>query len=216
MPAVLETPATLEGVPANEAMWKELLCFLYAYARRLIQASHIASWQGQKADLVEDIVQETVLRILERARRTGCKTLPPIHSLKGFTTIVARHYCIDLQRHDSRLRRIAPHTAEPAEQTNLFALVTERLSQEELFARLAQHVAHFPCKQRKALLIDLAKYMHFAEASALQKAFLAQGIDLRTYQRALPADPLERTRHIALVSVAYKRIARCMRNEDGD
>jgi RNA polymerase sigma factor (sigma-70 family) len=208
--------AILEGIPDNEAMWQELLYFLYAYARRLIHATHVESWQGQKADLVEDIVQETVLRILERTRHTGCRALPPIHSLKGFTTIVARHYCIDLQRHDSRLRRITQHTAEPAEQTNLFALVTERLSQEELFTRLVHHVAHFPRKQREALLIDLAKHLHFAEASALQKAFLAQGIDLRTYQRPLPDDPLERTRHIALVSVAYKRVARCMRNEDRD
>lgn len=218
MLAVSETSAILKGAPGDEETWKELLCSLYTYARRLVRSASVESWQGQKEDLVEDIVQETVLRLLERVRRTGSGELPPIRSLKGFAIVVTRHYCIDLQRHDFRLRRATPNAGsgcgfEPVEQTNLFALVTERLSQEELFGHLAHCITHFPSKQREALLVDLAKRTHFEESSPLQTAFLAQGIDLQLYQRPLPTDPLERTRHTALLSLAYKRVARCMRAE---
>jgi len=67
-------------------------------------------------------------------------------------------------------------------------------------------------KQRKALLIDLANRMAFdTELTPLQKAFRAEGMDLRTYQCPPPTNPAERARHIALASLAYKRIASCMR-----
>jgi DNA-directed RNA polymerase specialized sigma24 family protein len=200
----------------DEDMVQELLCSLRLHARHLVGVARIESWQGQKEDLVEDIVQETVLRILERIQRATAGTLPPINSLKGFMKTVAYHYCIDLQRHDARLRRITPESAgneyafEPGEQTDLLALVTEHLSQEELFGYLAHHIAHFPRKQREALLIDLAKYTHSEEPSPLQQALLAQGIDLQIYQRPLPADPDARTRHSSLLSIAYKRVARCI------
>lgn len=218
MLAVADTPLAPGGAVDDEAMWNDLLCFLRPYARRLVHDAHIASWQGQQADLAEDIVQETMLRILERVRRIEAGALPPINSLKAFTVIVARHYCIDLQRRDSRLRRGAGSdcACESEEQKDLLALVTEHLSQEELFVRLAHCVARFPRKQREALLVDLAQLIHNEETSALQQALLAAGIDLRIYQRPLPDDPVERTRHVSLLSIAYKRIARCMRDEAED
>lgn len=216
MLAAADTPLASDGTADDEAMWNDLLCFLRPYARRLVYNADVESWQGQQADLAEDIVQETMLRILERTRRIEAGALPPINSLKAFSVIVARHYCIDLQKRDSRLRRNAGGVFEPGEYTDLFVLVTERLSQEEFFVRLAHNVARFPRKQRAALLVDLAQLIHCEETSVLQQAFLAAGIDLRLYQRSLPDDPVERTRHVALVSVAYKRVARCMHDEAED
>jgi RNA polymerase sigma factor (sigma-70 family) len=221
MLAISELPAAERTLLCKEEMWEELRRFLRPYAWRLVRAADVESWRGQRADLVEDIVQETVRRIVERARRAEAGELPPIASLKGFATITARHYCVDLQRRDSRLRREVSTSATHAEygsaaleQMSPPDLAIERLSQEELFARLARCIARFPAKQRKALLTDLANCMQFEEEpSALQKAFLAQGIDLRTYQQSLPDDPVARARYAALVYVAYKRVARCMRDE---
>jgi RNA polymerase sigma factor (sigma-70 family) len=213
--AVSELPAAPTCILDDEDMWHELLCSLRSYAWHLVRTASIESWQGQKADLVEDIVQETVLRLLEYVRRVTTGAAPPLRSLKGFTKTVARHYCIDLQRHDARLCQRAPESIcalESDDHTDLLALVSERLSHEALFAHLAQQIAHFPRKQREALLLDLAKHTHFQEPSSLQQALLAQGIDLQVYQRPLPADPGARVRHSSLLSLAYKRVARCMRD----
>ena len=217
MPAVSEISPAAGGILSDEKKWEELLRFLRSYAWRLVRAADVEIWQGQKWDLVEDIVQETVRRLIERARRADAGELPPINSLKGFTTIIARHYCIDLQRQDLRIQREASDTARPErdcaaeEQASPLDLAIERLSQEELFAHLAHCVACFPRKQREALLTDLANRMCFeAEPSALQKAFLREGIDLQILQRPLPDDAAERARHAALVNVAYRRVARCM------
>lgn len=212
MLAISSSSTAAEGALWDEDKCRELLSFLRSYAWRLVRAADVESWRGQRADLVEDIVQETAHRLIERARRVATGELPPIESLKGFARIIARHYCVDLQRQDSRLRREISSAA--LEHMSPPDLAIERLSQEELFARLARCIACFPAKQRKALLTDLANCMQFEEEpSALQKAFLAQDIDLRTYQRPLPDEPAARARHAALVYVAYKRVARCMRDE---
>lgn len=220
MPAASEIAIDIEDALRDEERCKELLSFLRLYAWRLVCAADIEIWRGQRRDVVEDIVQETVWRTIERARRAHAGELPPIDSLKGFMTIIARHYCIDLQRRDSHLRREVPGAAcaeydfAAGERTNLLDLAIERLSQEELFARLARCVARFPRKQRDALLTNLANRMLFdEEPSTLQSTFLAEGINLRTYQRPLPDDPAERARHASLVNIAYKRVARCMHEE---
>ena len=212
MLAISELPVAAEGTLCEEEMWEELRHFLRSYAWRLVRAADVESWRGQRADVVEDIVQETVRRIIERVRRTEAGELPPIASLKGFATITARHYCVDLQRRESRWRREI--SSVTSEQMSPSDLAIERLSQEELFARLARCVARFPAKLRQAILTDLANCMQFEEeASALQRAFLAQGIDLRAYRRPRPDDPVARARHAALVHLAYKRVARCMHDE---
>ncbi len=223
MSAVSVMPVADRESLCDEATWEELLHFLRSYAWRLVRAAEVESWRGQRGDLVEDIVQETASRVIERARRAEAGKLPPIESLKGFMTIIARHYCIDLQRRDFRLRRetpgaaLAEYSCAAVEQISPLDLAIERLAQDELFARLAHCVSSFPAKQRKALLIDLANYTPFEEEpSPLQKAFLVEGIDLRLYHHPLPDDPVERARHAALVSVAYKRVARCMREEVED
>jgi len=219
MPEVLETHAAPAYPLDDEDLWRELLRFLYSYVRHLVYTASIASWQGQQADLVEDIVQETALRLLVYARRVAAGTALPLRSLKGFTAIVARHYCIDLQRHDSRLRRRTPEggesicALEPDEQTDLLTVACEHLFHAELFTCLAQQIARFPRKQRQALLHDLAQYIHVAEPSLLQQALLAEGIDLQAYQCQLPVDPGLRARHSSLLSIAYKRVARCMHPE---
>lgn len=45
------------------------------------------------------------------------------------------------------------------------------------------------------------------EPTALQQAFLEQGIRLADYRRPLPASPAERAKHLSLLDLAYKRLA---------
>jgi hypothetical protein len=93
-------------------------------------------------------------------------------------------------------------------QLSPFEIAAEQVYQEELFTQLAHEIAHFPAKQRTALLIDLANRIHFdTELTPLRKVFLAEGIDLQLYQRPLPNDPIERAKQAALTSLAYKRVA---------
>ena len=73
---------------------------------------------------------------------------------------------------------------------------------------LAREIVKFPCKQRKALLVDLANRMSFeTKPTVLQKAFLNVGIQLEEYRQPLPESVKERSRDAALLHYAYKRIA---------
>lgn len=93
----------------------------------------------------------------------------------------------------------------PAKQVDLAEAGVENVYLEMLFRLVAREVVTFSDKQRRAILMDLASRMHFdRHPTPLQQAFLDAGIDLREYQQALPLSPLERSRHTALVSCAYK------------
>lgn len=198
----------------SDSTWKKLYPLLESLARYFVYSSHVSSWQGQENDIVEDVVQETVRRMIEYARKSERGEAPPIHSLKSMMRVVAQNYCKDMKRHDRRLLRIQPQDASPQlhaslrNQVSLVEMGTENVYQESLFKLVACEIAGFPVKQRTALLIDLANRMQFGtQPTALQKAFLDVGIDLQQYRRPLPADPQERSRHVSLVTCAYKRIA---------
>jgi len=202
---------------SSEKIWVECIGLLRSYARRFVYSAKVPCWHYQEQDIVEDIVQETIRRFIERCQRAECGKLPPIRSPKHVIVRIARNYCIDIWRRDCRLHHISDHewllefSCAANEQTDLLGVASENVYREELFTLLAYEVAQFPAKQRRALLIDLANRMDFdTELTPLQKAFEAEGMDLRMYQCPLPTNPAERARHIALTSLAYKRIANCM------
>ncbi len=198
----------------SDSTWKKLYPLLESLARYFVYSSHVSSWQGQENDIVEDVVQETVRRMIEYARKAERGEALPIHSLKSMMRVVAQNYCKDMKRHDRRLLRIQPQDASPQlhasirNQVSLVELGTENVYQEALFRLVACEIVNFPEKQRTAVLIDLANRMHFAtQPTPLQAAFLEVGIDLRDYQRSLSSDPKEGSRHLSLLTHAYKRIA---------
>jgi DNA-directed RNA polymerase specialized sigma24 family protein len=200
---------TVKDALSTEEIWIDHIGFLKSHVRHLVYSANITFWRGQE----EEIIQETACRVIQRAQQARLGKLPPIHSPKGLMKVIAHHYCIDRQRQDSRLKRMFSDSnldeTSPAEnsQMSLCDLATEQLYLEELFTHLAYEIARFPAKRRKALLIDLANRMRFdEEATPLQKALLAEGIDLRTYQQPLPSTSAARKRHSALVSLAYKHI----------
>jgi DNA-directed RNA polymerase specialized sigma24 family protein len=199
---------------SSDSTWSKLYPSLVSLAKYFVYSMRVPSWQGQEDDIVADIVQETWRRVIDRSRKAERGEAPPIHSLKSMMSAIAQNYCKDLRRHDRRLLRIQPQDApqqalfHSCNQQNLVESGTENVYQEALFKLVASEIASFPEKQRIAVLIDLANRMCFeTQSTPLQMAFIEVGIDLRDYQRPLPTDPKERSRHISLVTYAYKRIA---------
>jgi DNA-directed RNA polymerase specialized sigma24 family protein len=201
----------------SETTWSTLYPNLRSLASYLVRTSPLPYWRGQEEDLAEDIVQETVRRVIERAQKAERGEASPIQSLKQMTTTVAYNYYRDLKRHDYRLSRMdttdasmySPHShpADGCSSEDLLDAVADKVDQEKLFDQLAEEIGRFPPKQKRALLTDLANRMCFdGELTSLQKSFLRVGIELRHYRRELPNDHKERCRHISLVSQAYKRI----------
>jgi DNA-directed RNA polymerase specialized sigma24 family protein len=193
--------------------WKKLYALLESLARYFVYSSNIPSWRGQEKDVIEDIVQETARRIIERSQKAARGEMPPIQSLRNMLYTVVRNYCTDLCRRDRRLMRIQPQNAafqaflKLTNQVDPSEASVENVYLEMLFRLVACEVVSFPAKQRRAILIDIASQMHFdGQPTPLQEAFLSAGIDLREYQQLLPSSPLEKSRHTALVSYAYKRV----------
>jgi len=198
----------------SEASWSNLYASLRTLARYLAYSFSVPSWRGQEEDVIEDIVQETARRIIERARKAERGEADPIHSLRHMMVVIAQNYCTDLWRSDHKLSHMPPQDYEPEsivgvdEQADTLDAVTESVYQELLFVRVAHEIASFPDKQRKAILIDLANRMCFDTCpTPLQKAFLWEGIQLQQYQQPLPADHQERGRHVSILSYAYRRVA---------
>jgi DNA-directed RNA polymerase specialized sigma24 family protein len=196
----------------SDALWINLYSSLRPLVKSLVYSSGISSWRGQEEDIVEDIIQETIVRVLKVIRRAENGECSQIASPKALSIVIARHYYEDLRRRDKRLLR--NHTNEhwlevnddrqgpvdPSEQAlnNVFL--------EWLYVKFSIEAVKFSQKQRIALLIDLANRMDFGLVpTPLQKAFLEVGIQFQDYQKPLPKDPVERSRIAANTSLAYKR-----------
>ncbi len=199
---------------SNEATWSNLYPVLRSRARFLVYSFALPCWKGQEEDIIEDIVQETARRLLERSRKAERGEAPPIHSLQQMMTAIAQNYCTDLKRRDHRLWRMTPPDfsvevhADSDDHVQPLESGTEHVYQEKLFMLAAHEIANFPDKQRTALLIDLANRMCFdTRPTPLQKAFLEVGIQLQQYRQPPLTSPRERTRHLSLLSYAYKRVA---------
>jgi len=218
MPTVLQTNASHTYDLQSEKTWVDLISVLRPYVRHFVYSAKVSCWRGQEEDIIDDIMQETTYRILERSQKAERGEALPIYSLEHMLVMIARNYFIDRVRQARRLQRVFSEgyflegSSTISDQISPFETAIEYVHQEELFTRLAHQIAHFPKKQRRALLIDLANRMHFGtQLTSLQKAFLVEGIDLQEYQRPLPNDTTERARQAALASLAYKRVALLMR-----
>lgn len=199
---------------SSEDIWNRLYSSLRPLARRLVYSFRISLWRGQEEDIVEDIVQETVWRLVERTRKAERGEAAPIYSLKYMMTVIAQNYCKDLRRRDRKLFHL-PEQDDPSEacpdiqkQMPELDAVVERVYQEWVLTVVARKIASFPPKQREAILIDLAHHTSFdGHPTPLQKAFLAVGIQLEHYRVPLPSDQQERGRYLSLRTLAYKRVA---------
>jgi DNA-directed RNA polymerase specialized sigma24 family protein len=190
--------------------WAELYQTLRPFIQRL-----------RADDCAEDVLQETMYRMVEYACKAESGEVKPIRSLQGLALTAARNYQYDLWR---RKRRAAYLTASNyssvvralGEDTlDAMEVAVENVYREQLFKLLAQEIACFPPKQKQALFIDLANRMSFGpRPTPLQEAFLEVGVDLQQYQRPLPDDPVEYRRYTAILNCAYRRIIRLPRIQE--
>src|SRR5437588_2435669 len=90
----------------SEVTWGDLYTTLPPLARYLVYSFPVPSWRGQEEDVIEDIVQETVRRLIERAGKAARGEAEPIHSLKQMMMVIAQNYCKDLRRSERRLYRM--------------------------------------------------------------------------------------------------------------
>lgn len=203
----------------SDAFWNSLYSSLRPKVKSLVYSSGISSWRGQEEDLVDDIIQETIVRVLKVFRRAENGEYSQIVSPKALSFVVARHYYEDLRRRDKRLLRnttndhLLENIGAGQSHVDPSELAVNNLFLEWLYVKFSLEVVKFSQKQRIALLIDLANRMDFSVApTTLQKAFLEVGIQLQDYQKPLPEDPVERTRIAANTSLAYKRTQRWSRD----
>ncbi|HEY1348845.1 MAG TPA: hypothetical protein VGF67_04390 [Ktedonobacteraceae bacterium] len=199
----------LQQQTTSKINWSESYPQLHRQTRRLVAHMKIANWQGQEEDIAWDIVQESMRKVFEYMRKAERNAEQPVQSLAGLLRTTAQNSTLDLRRREKRLFRdttaleygFADHEASFSE------VATENVYHERLFGILAHAIAHFPRKQRQALLTDLAERMAFGEQpTTLQAAFQAEGIYLEEYRRCRPLSTLERNRNAALLYQAYRRL----------
>jgi DNA-directed RNA polymerase specialized sigma24 family protein len=213
-------PSFEELVLGEEHTWQKLYTVLRPPATLYVHMYAIPSWKGQVCDLVDDVVQETVIRMYGQTQKFATEEHTSIRSLEAFCHTIARNYCRDLWRKERRLSHFPEDNYTSDALTSAFVDedqfedVLDKLATMAIILVVARIIAAFPEKQRTALLIDQARYTDFrGEPSTLQQALAQVGIRLQDYQHALPATQAERLRHNSLVSIAYKRLREVFHTE---
>jgi DNA-directed RNA polymerase specialized sigma24 family protein len=214
----METPDATSSWHAYDAIgveeWDHLYLRLYPLVRRWVSATHVPGWRGQESSVVEDIVQNTMIRVLHYMQRAEHQEVGPITSIQRLADVIAHLCYTDMWRHDRRVLPIDQESYESAAEPDistfddLLDVAINNIHQELLFAQIARWIVSFPEKQRTAFLIDLANRMHFDRFSLtpLQQAFANVGIPLQEYQQPVPQEAKARAQHAANLSLAYKRL----------
>jgi DNA-directed RNA polymerase specialized sigma24 family protein len=194
----------------EDTNWQEIYIMLRPIAKHIVYGYRASAWRGQEGDVVDDITQETVRKLFEYEQRVKRGESVPIHSLLPMMRVIAYNYGKDVLRHDKRVVRIDDDAMAFYfhDEIDIEEYATENTYNEMLFSNLACEIANFPCKQKQALLIDLATHMSFEQQpTPLQKAFLKVGIQLQAYQEMMPTTSAEYNRYTSLLAHAYRRIA---------
>ena len=213
-----QTPDAVTG-ELTDTLWITLYLLLLPLAKRWVFASNTFSWMGQENDVAWDIVLVTIQRTYEYTLKAQRENIP-IASLQRLSITIAKNYFQDLRRKDSRLQpfnRDGYSQVEYAihDEMNIAEAVLDKVYEEWLFQEIAKEIANYPIKLRTAMLINIARRMEFdLQPTPLQAAFLDVGIQLRDYKDLLPEDPIMRSRHSALVSLGYKKLAMLFRTRE--
>jgi len=209
-----EKPCSYE---ATDELIERLRLLLYPCLRSWVYRANVLCWKGQEYDLVEDLLQTALIKIityLAHARRYAI----PIYSLEQLSRVIAKRCFLDLLRRDRRLQHLGPEEneligrealADPAQQAE------ENIYEEKVLIDSTRIIATFPPKLRRAILLDLARHSSFTQSpTALQQAFLNVGIDLHEYDRQPVGTRTDRNNQAALCSLAYKRLAQAMAEQE--
>lgn len=193
----------------EDQIWNNLYHFLRVHVRVYVHRLSPPTWRGQEDDIVDDIVQEAIIRTYYYAERATRGEARPISSPELFSKTIAHNLCLDWHRKERRLTRIecldllgddkiTATMDDPAEE------VLEKLEIAYFLAEVVPLIKKLPYKQRTTLLTDLANLAE--EDDLLRMALLKVDIELLDYRRPLPLDRLLRSRHAASLCIAYKRL----------
>jgi len=206
----MTTSANKSGEQARNFSWEALYQLLWCVVQVWVYSAHLSAWQGQVEEIIAEIVHETIARVYERLQKAERGDADPVNSIEAMSRTVARHYFIDLLRKDRRLVHFTQISHSPVieqDWVDLLEKVHDAVFYESLFDSLAPEIIKLPKKQKQAFLVDLANHTDFSMSMPLQRAFLKVGVRLQDYQQPVPDDPIERSRHSSLLSIARKRIA---------
>ncbi|HLX57484.1 MAG TPA: hypothetical protein VKR83_10690 [Ktedonobacteraceae bacterium] len=199
----------------SEKDWENLYLILKPRVAFWVRTSRVSIWTRQREEIIEDIVQDALVKVLVYAQKASRGEVRMIGSLENICAVIAYHCYVDARRRDMRLVPLMQDSQKPAENiitwidTDLSEQAINNIHYELLFIQMACWIVSFPDKQRIALLIDLANRMYFDPfyPTPLQKAFASVGICIQKYKKMLSNDIKERARHAAHLSLAYKRLA---------
>src|SRR5215471_1452491 len=83
--------------------WHKLYGQLTLMVTRWVRSSNLPTWKAQREDIIEEIVQETMMKALKRIQRGESGELSPVYSVEGLCIRAARNVFIDMVRRDRRL-----------------------------------------------------------------------------------------------------------------
>jgi DNA-directed RNA polymerase specialized sigma24 family protein len=199
---------------SSNCNWHTLYRQLTVIVTRWVRSANLPTWKAQREDIIDEIVQETMMKALKRIRRGESGELSPVYSVEGLCVRVAYNVFIDMVRHDRRLVPLASLSWDdasydvPDDAKDYSEVAVDNVYTASLFRQVAVAIQAFPPKLRAALIIDLVSRMSFdGEATPLQQALLSAGVDLEQYRGRRSTDPVARSRQSSLVSLGYKRIA---------
>jgi DNA-directed RNA polymerase specialized sigma24 family protein len=197
----------------REIFWNKLYSLLRPLVKRWVYGSGATSWRGQENDVIEDIVQEAIFRLLKYAHNAEKGEAAPVEIPEHMVTVIARNCFIDKLRKDGRLVRyeaddrlslehvVKVRVVDPSE------IAFNHVYHAWVFIKLADFVVTISAKQQTALLRDLSQHMYFGQtATSLQQAFADKGLDLKQHQGWKSANKREQSQHASNLSLSYKKI----------
>lgn len=197
--------------------WHNFYCLLFPIVTGWVLSARIPIWFPQRDEIIAEIVQEAITRTFARIVKGYQGDFPPVESPERLSITIAHNYYIDMIRRDTRFVHIVHDGQEDTlykvhvtmqDTVDALEVANEKVYVSSLFKILVSEILRFSPKLRTALLIDLASRMSFiGEPTLLQQAFLSAGVNLQDHRLQVPSDPVLRSRHASLVSLAYKKIS---------
>lgn len=207
----------------DDSSWSTLYSWLESRVRNWVYASHSLRWRSEEEGIIEDIVSESVIRILDRLRKVNRGEADPIKSLYRFARQVAHNYFIDLLRKDRKSVRFSQLIADGEDApgglfpVDLDEVILKAVGDERFFKLMAQEIVTLPKKQKEAVLRDHAKLIDgMVDPASLIRAYQSLGIQLKDYCNYVPASLIEKRRHSSLLHLAYRRLSRILPTTSDD
>ncbi len=199
--------------------WHILYKQLTIAVTQWVRSANLLAWKVQREEIIDDIVQETMMKVLKRIHQGEYGELSPVYSVEGLSIRVAHNVFIDMLRRDRRLVPLASDNSNdathdiPDDGEDYSEVAVDNVYNSSLFTQVALAIQSFPPKLRAAIIIDLVSRMSFdCEKTSLQQALVNAGIDLEEFRNQSSSDPVMKSRQSSLASLGYKKIStlRCI------